>query len=193
MNSEFEDSQLGGSADEIPELRSLAREMPLPFHLENATVAELRRRGLFASKPGVRRQVLRAVLSAAAALLLVVGGFFSGIHFRPQARAEKSTFVLLLRESSAFRNAHQEDSLVQEYKAWAREVTSSGIAIRGEKLTDDVHLLHLSQSESQADSETVAGFFLVDASDLQQALQIASGCPHVRHGGTIEVRKIDPV
>jgi hypothetical protein len=36
------------------------------------------------------------------------------------------------------------------------------------------------------------GFFLVRAATAEEAEAIARGCPHLRHGGTISLREIDP-
>jgi hypothetical protein len=36
------------------------------------------------------------------------------------------------------------------------------------------------------------GFFLVQARTLDEAEQIARTCPHLRHGGTIALREVDP-
>ena len=38
----------------------------------------------------------------------------------------------------------------------------------------------------------VTGFFVVQADDYTEALGLAGESPHVRYGGSIAVRKIDP-
>ena len=37
---------------------------------------------------------------------------------------------------------------------------------------------------------TLTGYFMFEASDLEQATKIASTCPHLRHGGSISVRAL---
>ena len=39
--------------------------------------------------------------------------------------------------------------------------------------------------------EAVGGFVIVESGDYEEAMQIASGCPRLTHGGFIEVRAID--
>jgi hypothetical protein len=36
------------------------------------------------------------------------------------------------------------------------------------------------------------GFFLVRAGDLAEAERIARDCPHLRHGGEVALRPVDP-
>ena len=38
--------------------------------------------------------------------------------------------------------------------------------------------------------DKVDGFFLIRAKDLTAAAQVAATCPHVKHGGRIELRSI---
>ena len=42
-------------------------------------------------------------------------------------------------------------------------------------------------------AESVRGYFVIAARDEREALEIARGCPHLRHGGWIVVRPIAPV
>jgi hypothetical protein len=41
--------------------------------------------------------------------------------------------------------------------------------------------------------EEIRGFFVISASDFQDALSVARSCPHLRHGGRILVRPIASV
>ncbi|HZC35390.1 MAG TPA: YciI family protein, partial [Chthoniobacterales bacterium] len=40
--------------------------------------------------------------------------------------------------------------------------------------------------------EAIAGFFVIQANSLEQAVEIAKGCPGVEFGQTVEVRAIAP-
>jgi hypothetical protein len=48
----------------------------------------------------------------------------------------------------------------------------------------------VSEGRAQVSGESIAGYFLVRARDYRHAVTIAEGCPHVRHGGSIEIRRI---
>ena len=38
----------------------------------------------------------------------------------------------------------------------------------------------------------VINFFIIQAADSAEAYRIARDCPHLRHGGTIQLRRIEP-
>jgi hypothetical protein len=38
----------------------------------------------------------------------------------------------------------------------------------------------------------LAGYFIIRAADQRSALEIGRSCPHVRYGGRIVVREIEP-
>ena len=73
----------------------------------------------------------------------------------------------------------------------------SGEIVAGEKLTDDDPLLLSSSGPlpgggATADAgSTIQGYFLIQAQSDEEAERVASGCPHLRYGGTIEVRRIE--
>ena len=82
------------------------------------------------------------------------------------------------------------DNGVREYGDWARRLAASGPEVSGEKLADDRELLVGAPiSRARAD---LRGYFIVEAADLQRAQQLAGSHPHVKRGGTIVVRRIDP-
>jgi len=187
----------------IPELQQLPREAAPPLALEERVVTTLRQRGMLKA-PNVQPWpvAMKVAASIAACIVLLAVGFLLGRQRPSVAPNEQPTYVLLLRENNSFREGNQaeEPKLVAEYKAWAVSVAHSGVVIHGQKLTDEVQVLKKGNPDpillgQTTDPElgTVAGFFVVDANSLEQALKIARGCPHLKHGGTIEVRKIDPV
>jgi hypothetical protein len=73
-------------------------------------------------------------------------------------------------------------------------VAARGRYVTGEKLRDDASEL-TSQGvvrHSAADPGALAGFFIVSAATAAEAESIARSCPHVRYGGRVVVRLIDP-
>ncbi len=84
---------------------------------------------------------------------------------------------------------------VKEYSHWASEMRKKGMMVGGEKLKDEARDLtvtdgRVSVIESLPD-DSIAGYFLIQAQDFRQATAIAQDCPHLRYGGTIEVRQIE--
>lgn len=165
----------------------LAKGVPPPPDLEDRVVAELRRRRLIHDRPR-----LRWWIAAAAALVLFAAGFGLGRH-RGTSHSQ-FTFVLLLREGPGWREAAspaEELQRVSEYKAWAGRWRANGLEIDGTKLGDRVETLSEKNASTVNDPDKIGGFFAIHAADLEAARAIARTCPHLTHGGRIEVRQIE--
>ena len=186
------------------ELRSLARDRRPPRDLEEAVVAGLRREGLL----GSRRLASRPWMRAAASVAFLAIGFAAGAWWmrspalRPEAPQEahqERRFLLLLHESalSQARAPERQAALIEEYRAWAARGVKSGFLVEGEKLKEARVVLADPDSPGEAwaagGGSTIGGYFVIRAADRQEALRLARTCPHLRHGGQIEVREIDPV
>jgi hypothetical protein len=174
------------TSEEVKALRNLAEgEMP-PRALEQATVARLKERGLL-SPPRVRSLWL---LAAAAGIALFGAGVLVG-HRRPEAPSSAAgpRFVLFLYDapSEPELSDAQMQERVSEYRNWAIRLREGGAEIRGEKLKTEGRRLG-SASPGEA---PLGGYFIVSAKDWSAAMEIARSCPHVKHGGTIEVREIE--
>ena len=152
-----------------------------PASLENRVVASLRARGLIA--PPRRRRVRPIALATAAAVAIFAVGYLAGAWQARRAAVPAPVsprFLLLLHDTAAMAaSAIPEPQLVEEYRTWARNIRAEGHGIQGEKLKDET-------------GQTLSGFFIVEAASLEAARAIAASCPHVRHGGRIQVREIDP-
>ena len=109
------------------------------------------------------------------------------------------TFLLLLREGEAFPvTGADTESLVAEYADWARRLAADGRLAAAEKLAGGGRLLApagdsvaVSPLPVSAGEERIGGFFVIRASDLDDAIRIARRAPHLRHGGSIELRRVD--
>jgi hypothetical protein len=67
----------------------------------------------------------------------------------------------------------------------------------GEKLREDAGLAVESDGSSGEvaalpGASRLAGYFIVRAEDRRAAAEIARTCPHVRYGGRIVIREIEP-
>jgi hypothetical protein len=79
------------------------------------------------------------------------------------------------------------DARRQEYAQWARDLTSRGIAISGEELSEEAREVG---SGGRPTGDLPRGFFVVAAADVEAAERIASTCPHLHYGGRIVVKRI---
>lgn len=138
-------------------------------------------------------------LRAAAAVALVVlggaGGYLLGNGRSPAAPAPRgaATFLLLVRGEEPQASV-TEDRLVREYRAWAISLAQQGRLVGGNKLMDEpgrwVAAAAAVETRSRSD---VSGYFLISASGYDEAVQIAESSPHIKYGGTFEIRQIDPL
>ena len=115
-----------------------------------------------------------------------------------------SRFILLLHESpTAFEGVSAEEiqRVVEEYSAWRQELADAGRLTGGEKLEDGTARLLTADNGSVAVTdgpyaeakEIIGGFFMIEAGDYDEAVAISEGCPHLKYGGRIELRKIDEI
>lgn len=190
-----EDNEL--TPRETEALRRLSDGPPPPPDLEARTVAHLAARGLL-----VRRRTSRGrtLLAAAAGLLVFFAGAMTGSRLVTDRshpggdEAAGTRFALLLYQSPGEIGLapEVEASRVAEYLAWARSLAAEGRAVTGEKLDDLRHLVAPPSPPAGAATAgtPVAGFFIVTAASLDEALGVARTCPHLKYGGTIEVRTI---
>lgn len=173
-------------------LAELSLEASPPRGLEERLLAEL------AARPVGRRRAgrgFRALGTMAAALALFIGGWWAGARSgdAPGAVApEGGRYLLLLREDAGYDRAGSEAERVAEYRDWAVGLRRAGRLEMGEKLAEESLPLAAGAATAPLDAsaETVAGFFVIRADTPAQAASIAGTCPHLRHGGRIELRRI---
>lgn len=184
--------------EERDALARLPREADPPAGLEQATVAALAARGLL-RRP---RRHLGAALALAASVLLFAGGLALGRlgGERTESPADgRPRFALFLYEGPEYNQPAPGamDQRVEEYVAWASAKRTDGAVEGGEKLKDgdDVAIEPDGSAgavPSPPGEQRLAGYFLIRAADRRTALEIARSCPHVRYGGRIVVREIEP-
>lgn len=185
------------SAEERQALDALPREVDPPPELEDRTVQALKGRGKLHLRHGTGGWQ-RMLAAAAAAVLLLAGGAAAGRWTAASSvvAPEQPEFLLLLRagQEEAPRTDEEMMERVNEYSAWARAARQQGSLLTGEKLMDDGRLLSGAAmallEPGSGGEEGIQGYFLIRATDYRQAVAVASGCPHLKYGGLIEVRRI---
>ena len=86
-------------------------------------------------------------------------------------------------------------AIVAEYRAWAGRLRSSGALVLAEKLTDAPLVIHARDGvirPVRSSADEVGGFFLIQVADSAEADRIVRECPHLKYGGTVQLRKIQP-
>jgi hypothetical protein len=182
----------GLTPEETRALEALRSEAAPPPALEEATLARLRAEGLVRRRP--RRGAFPRILAAAAALALFAAGLAVGrrtiLSNAASAADSAPRFVLFLYdapEEPAMSDAQMQER-VSEYRNWAIALRGRGATIHGEKLRRGPQE-RLGPAESG--EAPLGGYFVISAKDWDAAMEVARSCPHLKHGGTIEVREIE--
>ncbi len=190
--------------DKGPEfLKGLRPSEAPPAFLEERVVDRLRdARMIRASSVGHFRGYPALIAAIALSLVMFFVGAFVGTR-RSVAAAPvpPAGYLLIVRAANAQfepKNSQEELVRVKEYSAWARDLGQRGLMVGGEKLKDELNVLSpagdslkVSENRTALREGDVAGYFLLPLSDYDQALSIARTCPHLKHGGAVELRQIE--
>ena len=110
-------------------------------------------------------------------------------------------FALLYRST---REAHQEamgspakaQQSMTKWRAWFKELTDKGQLKNLGQPLERVGKVVGGKTKTVTDGpfaeskDVIGGFSIIEARDLEQAAQIASGCPVLDIGGSVEVRPV---
>jgi len=154
-----------------------------------AIVERLRARGAFRRPP--RRW--RTGLAAAAALVLAFLAGLLASRTGPEAPPGRGDAYLLLLLGGE--EGPDPAAQVAEYAGWARALASEGKVLGGEKLAPEGVRLDAgvpAMALPVRPREDLGGFFIVTAGSAAEAEEIARSCPHLRYGGSIVIRRIEP-
>ena len=111
-------------------------------------------------------------------------------------------FLLILRDHDAkFESFSPDDfqQVINNFVDWNRKLDSEGRLGPRAKLTSDLGRtargrdgrLVLDGPYSEV-KEAIAGFYIVKAENIEQAGDIARGCPVLGYGGSMEIREMEP-
>src|SRR5689334_3040523 len=159
-------------------------------------------RGRTTSVSGIRssRIALTAIGLAASLLLgLLLGRRFANdgaaVPVGQLAATPKERYVLLLHGPARDADIVGEQAIVAEYRAWATKLRAAGSLVSAEKLADAPATMLAATTATELPPNApgeVGGFFLIQVADSAEAFRIARECPHLKHGGTVQVRRIQP-
>ncbi len=107
-------------------------------------------------------------------------------------------FVILMREDdNAWSKLPKEEqkALLARYQEWVGQLKTKQILHSGEPLSSSARLLRkvsgvIHEEPYTHSQQTLTGFFVIEAENLDEATKIARGCPALIHGETVEVREV---
>jgi len=120
-----------------------------------------------------------------------------------KAKKEKnmSQFILFVRggsELSVDLSPQQIQESIKRYSAWAQKLRAEGKLASAEKLRDNTGmLLYRKNGRIVVDGpfaetkETIGGYFIINAADMDEAIDISKECPAVSEGGMLELREVE--
>jgi hypothetical protein len=115
-----------------------------------------------------------------------------------------SEYVLLYHSNEeAHRESHGSPEKTQQamakWRAWFKEMTDKGqLKNVGQPLEREAKVV-VGKKKTIVDGpyaeskDVIGGYSIVEAKDLEQAARIASGCPILDVGGSVEVRQVRPL
>lgn len=112
-------------------------------------------------------------------------------------------YLLLLHEKPSDFSDLSPDAIqavIAEYVAWSQKIAEQGKMVGGQKLRDEGgKYLNGYGSEFRATDgpfaeakEVIGGIFTISADRYDEAVEISKDCPHLKYGGWIELREIEP-
>ena len=186
--------------EELRELENLPRTVEPPSELEDRVVVALESRGLI--RQPSRGGVPRWWVAAACVVAAFVGWTARGVVSTPSDVAPETggvapsgSYLILLTEPEPLRTTKPMTALVEEYSRWAGELIAENRLVSAGRLSGDNRLLSAHTvsrlgPEMEGNLGPATGFFIVRASNLEEAVGIAQTCPHIDYGGKITVRSI---
>jgi hypothetical protein len=110
-----------------------------------------------------------------------------------------SKFMLFVRggyETEKTLSAEDIQQRIAKYRDWSGKLGQAGKLLDANKISDDPHVLvrekgsYVVQTPALTE-DTVGGYFVIEAENYDEALEMAKECPIFEHGGTLEVRRIE--
>jgi len=111
-----------------------------------------------------------------------------------------SQFMLFIRngEEPIELSPEQIQQAIQRFSHWAKKLREQGKLIAAEKLKDNEGLMLRSRNGQivvdgpfAETKETIGGYFVVEAGNPDEAIEITRECPALSNGGVVEVREIE--
>ena len=88
-----------------------------------------------------------------------------------------------------------QEATIQKYIAWVRTMREKNQFVAGDELKPGGKRL-IANGSSVVDGpyaetkESIGGYMLIEAANLDQATDIARGCPTFGHGGAVQIKEI---
>jgi hypothetical protein len=106
-------------------------------------------------------------------------------------------FILLIRGGdNGYETMSPEEAqaVVQRYIDWGTQLREQGRYVGADELSSEGAVVRgpstVIDGPYAETKEGIGGYYIVEAADMDQACEIAKGCPVLQHNGAVEVRRI---
>jgi hypothetical protein len=107
-------------------------------------------------------------------------------------------FMMIFRneknENAETPSQEQMQAVMKQWQAWIKSIAQKGHFSSTNRLLSEGKTLKSNQSVSDGPyaevKEVVGGYLNVKADSLEQAIELAKGCPGLQMGSTVEVRAV---
>jgi hypothetical protein len=109
-------------------------------------------------------------------------------------------YMLLIRGGEPFQEEYSPEQfqrLIQPYIDWSNKLRAEGRSRGGEEIAAGGRTLRVRDGSFVVDGpyaetkEDIGGFFIIQAADEDEAIEVAKDCPTFHRGGFIELRAIN--
>ena len=121
------------------------------------------------------------------------------VDVEPKNKGGKMAKFVLLLKSGDFTEYSPEDMqrIVEKYLNWSQQLRDKNQHLAGEELSSNGRVVTVKNGKVvdgpfAETKESVGGFWLIEAENLEQAVQISRSCPHLDFKGEVEVREVIP-
>lgn len=165
--------------------RELYQAVEMNSALEEKTVQRLKRAGLITN---TKSKLMNWSIGIAAAVTLLAAGVLLGKYlFALAPDAPSYNYMLVLYEDDSFHPGDPE-AMFNEYSEWMQQIYEQGVVIDGQEMKPQSVVVGIEKQERQPEKR-VGGYFVLKASSLDEVIAIVKDSPHLKYGGTIEVKE----
>ncbi len=152
-----------------------------PIGMEEETISKLKSEGLIQSQ----NKIIWVYRIAASLAFFVLG--YTVYPYLNRNDNPTYNYMLVLYEDSNF-NPESPEVMFNEYSNWMQSIYQNGMAIDGQEMKPSSMLLDGIEVRNNL-TKTVGGYFVLRASSQEEAIEVARSSPHLKYGGTIEVKE----
>lgn len=174
--------------EEKKAFEALADQQPPSAFLEEKIVNALKDEGLI-KKQVTMNQFVKYTVAVAASVLLFLAGTFTAKQSGTVVEIDPMKgYMMILKEDQGFRPGDPME-MFNEYAAWMNATGERGVKITGQELQNEAWRLSADGTTNLNNQEVrTTGYFIIEAATAEEALAVAQDNPHLKYGGTIELK-----